>query len=139
MANERTRETRAPAGRVWAIWSDPSTWPRWNPDVERCDVGGRVREGARGEMRTKSGGTHDVVIQDVVEGRTFTVNSSGIPGHRLHFKCEVAETGSGSRISQAVTIHGPLGFLFNAIMGGQIAGSFPALLDGLARDAEASA
>lgn len=139
MANERSRETSASPQRVWAIWSDPATWPSWNPDVERCDVGGKIREGARGEMRTKSGGRHDIEIRDVIEGQTFTVNSAGIPGHRLHFKCEVVQAGAGSRISQAVTIHGPLGFLFNPMMGGQIANSFPSLLDGLAKASEAGA
>lgn len=138
MANERIRETKAPAARVWAIWSDPDTWPRWNPDIENCDVGGAIREGAKGEMTTKSGGRHDIAIQDVVDGRKFTLVSTGIPGHRLHFTCEVVGSGGGSRISQAVVIHGPLSFLFNPMMGGQIANSFPALLDGLAREAESS-
>ena len=139
MANERSRETTAPAERVWSIWSDPSTWPSWNPDIEMVDVGGRIREGAAGAMRTKSGGSHVIAISDVAEGRTFTLVSDGIPGHKLHFKCEVAPAGAGSRISQAVTIHGPLAFLFNPMMGGQIANSFPALLDGLAKAGETSA
>jgi hypothetical protein len=136
MANERSRETAATAERVWSIWSDPATWPGWNPDIETIDVA--IREGATGEMRTRSGGRHDIAIQDVTAGRTFTLNSSGIPGHRLHFKCEVVPSGAGSRISQAVTIHGPLSFVFNPMMGGQIAGSFPALLDGLAKASEAA-
>jgi hypothetical protein len=134
MANQRSRETTAKADRAWSIWSNPATWPSWNPDIESINVA--IRNGATGEMKTRSGGRHDIAIQDVTEGRTFTLNSAGIPGHRLRFKCEVVPSGAGSRISQAVTIHGPLGFLFNPMMGGRIAASFPALLDGLASASE---
>lgn len=139
MANQRSRETTAPAPKVWSIWSDPSTWPSWNPDIEMCDVGGKIREGASGAMRTKSGGSHKIAIRDVAEGRTFTLVSDGIPGHKLHFTCSVVPAGAGSRISQAVTIHGPLGFVFNSMMGGQIANSFTPLLDGLAKASETAA
>ena len=57
--------------------------------------------------------------------------SDGSPGHKLAFRCEVAPAGGGSRISQGVEIRGPLGGLFNGMMGKKIAESFGPLLEGL--------
>ena len=30
----RSQETTASPQAVWTIWSDTSTWPEWNPDVQ---------------------------------------------------------------------------------------------------------
>ena len=136
MPAERSRTTNASSDRVWKVWSDTSTWPAWNPDVQSVKLSGAFQSGARGEMTTKSGGRHDIVIDDVQAGRTFTVDSTGLPTVHLRFKCEVVPEGSGSRISQAVSMRGGLAFLFQPLMSGRIAESFPALLDGLAAYAE---
>jgi len=72
----------------------------------------------------------------VEAGRAFQLISDGIPGHTLAFRCEVAPDGGGSRISQGVNIRGPLGGLFNGLMGKKIAQSFGPLLEGLKARAE---
>jgi len=136
MPAQRSRTTKASPDRVWKVWSDTSTWPDWNPDVQSVELSGPSQTGARGEMTTKSGGRHDIVIDDVQAGRTFTVDSTGVPTVHLRFKCEVVPEGSGARISQAVSMRGGLSFLFQPMMSGRIADSFPALLDGLAAYAE---
>jgi hypothetical protein len=87
-------------------------------------------------MRTKSGGTHNIAIREVNQGRSFVLQSDGVPATRLLFKCEVAASGDGSKISQAVTLQGPLSFLFGPMMGGRIAQSFGPVLEGLATAAE---
>jgi uncharacterized protein YndB with AHSA1/START domain len=132
----QSRETRAPADRVWRIWSDTSTWPSWNPDVQEVKLDRPLGNGATGTMRTNSGGTHNIAIRDVDPGRSFVLQSDGVPATRLLFKCEVAASGGGSKISQAVTLEGPLSFLFGPMMGGRIAKSFGPVLEGLATAAE---
>lgn len=90
-------------------------------------------------MRTKSGGTHNIAIRDVETGRSFVLQSDGVPAAKLLFRCEVAPLPSGSRISQSVTFQGPLSFLFGPAMGGRISESFRPLLKGLASAAEREA
>jgi uncharacterized protein YndB with AHSA1/START domain len=136
MAAERSRTTKASPDRVWTIWSDTSTWPHWNPDVEAVSLKGPFQTGSRGEMTTRSGGRHDILIDDVEPGRTFTVDSTGVPTVHLRFRCEVAPEGEGSRISQSVSMRGGLAFIFQPLMSGRIANSFSPLLDGLAAYAE---
>ena len=134
----QSRETTAPADRAWRIWSDTSTWPSWNPDVQEVKLDRPLGSGASGTMRTRSGGTHNIAIRDVEPGSSFILESDGVPATRLLFRCEVAATSDGTRISQAVTLQGPLSFVFGPMMGGRIAQSFGPLLEGLAAQAERS-
>jgi hypothetical protein len=53
------------------------------------------------------------------------------------FICEVRPDGVGSVISQHVSIAGPLGGFFGAMMGSEMAKHFEPVLDDLARAAEA--
>jgi uncharacterized protein YndB with AHSA1/START domain len=134
----QSRETTAPPDRVWRIWSDTSTWPSWNPDIQEVKLDRPLGSGATGTMRTRSGGTHSIAIRDVEPGSSFVLESDGVPATKLRFKCVVAASSGGTRMSQAVTLQGPLSFLFGPIMGGRIAQSFGPLLEGLAAEAERS-
>jgi uncharacterized protein YndB with AHSA1/START domain len=134
--NSRSRETSATPETVWRIWSDTDTWPDWNPDMKSVVLQGPFASGTAGEMETRSGGHHHVTLQDVDEGRGFTLVSDGVPLTKLHFRCEIAPTAGGSRISQAVTLHGGMAFM-GGMVTSRIVPSFDAILDGLAAAAEA--
>jgi Polyketide cyclase / dehydrase and lipid transport len=135
----RTLETGAAPERVWRLWSDVSTWPDWNPDVLAVALDGPFATGARGTMTTKAGGTHAIVLHDVEPGRSFELETSPIPLGRFHFACQVLPAGAGaSTISQSITIRGPLGPLYSAMMGPRIAQGLEPILGGLKAAAEAA-
>ena len=138
-ANERSLDTNAPADSVWRIWSDPSTWPRWNADIQSVNLNRGIATGSSGTMTTKSGGQHQVSIESVQPGRSFELVSDGLPMTKLVFHCEVAPSPTGSRISQAVSMRGPLAPILSGMAGKRIADTFPALLQGLKSAAEGSA
>ncbi|HKF78051.1 MAG TPA: SRPBCC family protein [Candidatus Dormibacteraeota bacterium] len=136
--HERSLEAHASSDRVWQIWSDVSTWPRWNPDVLSISIDGAFASGTTGRMTTRAGGTHAITLQTVQPGRSFRLETSPIPLGRFAFRCEVRPTGSGSStISQSITIGGPLGPLYSAMMGRRIADGFEPILGGLKAAAEA--
>jgi len=136
--HERSLEAHASSDRVWQIWSDVSTWPRWNPDVLSISIDGPFASGTTGRMTTRAGGTHAITLQTVQPGRSFRLETSPIPLGRFAFRCEVRPTGSGSStISQSITIGGPLGSLYSAMMGRRIADGFEPILGGLKAAAEA--
>jgi len=135
--HERSVETSASPQAVWKLWSDTSTWQDWNPDVQAMTLNGPFVAGTTGTMKTKQG-TRQIVLSDVVPGRSFRLETTVIPLTRFLFDCQVAAGPSGkTRVSQAVTVGGPLGGLVGGMMGKQVADTFPALLQGLARKAEA--
>jgi hypothetical protein len=134
--HSRSLATRAKAEQVWRIWSDPSTWPKWNPDVIDISLAGTFATGTGGTMTTRAGGTHHVELENVQAGRTFTIRTSPAPLSTFHFKCEVIPAGDGSQITQGVNMTGPLGGLMSATMGARMAAGFEAILQGLKKEAE---
>jgi uncharacterized protein YndB with AHSA1/START domain len=136
--NQRSVETSASPAAVWKIWSDTSTWAEWNPDVQSMTLNGPFAAGTSGTMKTKQG-TRQVQLTEVVPGRSFRLETTVIPLTRFAFECQVVAGPAGkTTISQAIRVGGPLGGVVGGMMGPQIANTFPALLQGLARKAEAS-
>ena len=135
----RSRQTRASADAVWRVWSDPSTWHEWNPNVQRMEMNGPFANGTTGVMHTNAGQHHRVQLAHVQAGRSFDLETSVIPLTHFTFHCEVLPIGQvGSTISQSLSVSGPLAFVFAPLAGERIAASFQALLDGLARKAESA-
>jgi Polyketide cyclase / dehydrase and lipid transport len=134
----RSLETSAMPERVWRIWSDTSTWSRWNPDVISISLEGAFASGTTGTMTTRAGGTHSIELEDVQAARTFTIRTSPAPLSTFHFMCEVAPANDGSRITQGVTMTGLLGGLMSAMMGERVAAGFEAILEGLKKEAEST-
>jgi hypothetical protein len=136
--NERTVETAASPQAVWKIWTDTSRWQEWNPDVQSMVLNGPFAAGTTGTMKTKQG-SRAVQLAEVVPGTSFQLETTVIPLTRFAFQCRVAAGPAGkTTISQGIRVGGPLGGLVGGMMGRQIADTFPALLQGLARKAEAS-
>jgi uncharacterized protein YndB with AHSA1/START domain len=135
---ERSVETKASPQAVWKIWSDTSTWPQWNPDVQSMKLSGPFASGTTGTMTNKQG-AHEIQLEDVVPGQSFRLETSVIPLTRFSFECRVAGGAAGTTtVSQGIRVKGPLGAIVGGMMGKQIASSFPALLQGLAKKAETS-
>jgi len=135
----KSRETSAPPEKVWQIWTDTSTWGEWNPNVTTMDMAPPIAAGKEGVMNTPAGQHHKMKVVDVQPGRSFTLETSVIPLSTFRFKCSVEPAGGKTRIGQTVQVVGPMGWLFDPMMGDGIAKDFDKLLDGLARKAETGA
>ena len=133
----KSRETSAPAEKVWQIWTDTSTWGEWNPNVATMDMPPPIALGKEGVMNTRAGQHHQMKVVDFQSGRSFTLETSVIPLSRFLFTCAVAPSGGKTRVGQTVKVVGPMGWLFDPMMGDQIAKDFDTVLDGLVRKAEA--
>ena len=90
-------------------------------------------------MNTPAGQHHQMKVVEFEPGRSFTLQTSVIPLSRFQFTCRVEPVGGRTQVSQSVKVVGPMGWLFDPMMGGQIAKDFDSLLDGLVKKAEASA
>jgi hypothetical protein len=137
--NARSETTSAAPEKVWATWSDTSTWPSWNPDVENVTLAGPFATGTTGTMTTKSGGKHNIQLTDVQPNREFTLLSDlPMPATKVSFRCAVEPAAGGSVVSQAVTVKGLLAPVMGGMITGRIVPSFEALLQGLKRHVEAT-
>jgi uncharacterized protein YndB with AHSA1/START domain len=134
----KSRETAASAEKVWAIWSDPAGWGGWNPNVTTMDMASPLKLGAEGVMNTPAGQHHQMKVIDLQPGRSFTLETSVIPLSRFQFTCSVVPAGGRTKVSQTVKVVGPMGWLFDPMMGDQIAKDFDSVLDGLVKKAEST-
>ncbi len=134
--HSRSQQTRASAESVWRVWSDPSTWQTWNPNVQRMEMNGPFANGTRGVMHTPAGQHHQIQLANIRPGRSFDLETNVIPLTHFTFHCQVVPNGSGSTISQSLNVSGPLAFIFSPLAGDRIAASFEPLLKGLSDKAE---
>jgi uncharacterized protein YndB with AHSA1/START domain len=131
-----SRTTSATPDAVWRLWSDPNNWSAWNSGIAEAKLNGPLANGTTGAMTTTQSGTHQVTFHDVVPGHCFSLSMGGPPLTTITFGCSIEPHDTGSTIEQHVSFSGALGFLFGAMMGGQMAQHFVPVLDDLARAAE---
>lgn len=90
-------------------------------------------------MNTPAGQHHQMKVVEFEPGRSFTLETTVIPLSRFRFTCVVETSGNKTRVSQSVKVVGPMGWLFDPMMGDQIAKDFDTVLDGLVKEAEGPA
>ena len=135
---EASLETKAPADRVWRVWSDVNRWPEWNPDMKESRLDGPLKLGATGMINTRSGGKHDVVVTQYQEGRSFELESTAMPGTKMAIRATIAASGSGTTITQGFEPRGLLAPLVGPMMGGMILKTFNSVLNGLKQKVESA-
>lgn len=133
---EASLETSASPDRVWQVWSDVNHWPDWNPDMKASRIDGALKLGATGNIDTRSGGKHDVVVTHFEQGRSFELESTALPGTKMGIRATITPSGSGSRITQGFEPRGLLAPIVGPMMGSAILKTFNSVLGGLKQKVE---
>src|SRR4029077_4085887 len=116
-SNERSVETKAIPQTAWKLWSDTSTWPEWNPDMQSMTLNGPFAVGTTGTMKTKQG-TRAILLTEVVPGQSFRLETTVIPLTRFAFVCKVSPGSAGqTTLSQSIQVGGPLRGLRGGMLG----------------------
>ncbi len=126
-----------PKDRVFALYADVGSWPRW--DRETVDVQlPALRTGAVGWLKPREGPKAKIRVADVVPDRSFTVEAM-LPLCRMQFGHELDEEAGHTTATHWVRFDGPLAFLFRHLVGRGIDRTLPATLAGLKRASEQNA
>jgi len=61
---ECSAETDASRGAVWALWSDPTGWPKFDPNIPipSASIDGPFAAGTTGKLKPKGGPTSSFTI-----------------------------------------------------------------------------
>jgi uncharacterized protein YndB with AHSA1/START domain len=122
---EHSVEASACRDRVWALWTDISGWPSWNPRVARAELDGPVTEGATGTVRAKGGPTSTLKVLAIEPGRRFLTEASE-RFMRLRFEHELADVEGGQlRITHGVRMTGLATPLMRYTVGARLERSIP--------------
>ena len=102
-----TITTTAPAAAVWALWSDTTTWPDWDPSVVAVGLDGPFETGTTGTM-TLTGPFEVPLSLEIVDpgSRYLDQLTMGDLVIRIDHVV-VALADGGSEITVSTTITGP--------------------------------
>jgi len=130
---EFEHSVQAPASRerVWALLTDVSGWPSWNPGVGYAELDEPVSEGVTGTVRAVGGPTSTLKVLAIEpERRLVTETSERLM--RLRFEHELTDVEDGQlRITHRVRMTGLATPLLRRTVGARLERSIPAALETL--------
>ena len=114
-----------PAELIWTrAYADASAWPRWNGALASASLDGPLREGAVARVRFRTGLRLRFAITEADEPRVFT-DESRMPGARLAHRHELEPDAVGTRLTNTISIEGPMAWLWSRILGPQAVKGLP--------------
>src|SRR5262245_22179921 len=103
---EHSVEAPVSRQRVWALWTDISGWPSWNPGVSDAELDGPVIDGATRLVHAEGGPTPPLQVLPIEPERHFVPEASE-RCVRLRFDDERTEMADGElRITQRARMTG---------------------------------
>ena len=137
MAFESSIVIHAPVEKVFAIYTNVSGWPDWDPDVESSQLDGTFAPGTRGSLKPKQGPNTKVQLIEVTQNQSFTVECK-LPLCKMHFIHELKPVDQSTEVTNKLIFTGLLSPIFSRVMGKEINATLPASLAGLKTYAENS-
>jgi uncharacterized protein YndB with AHSA1/START domain len=133
---QMTLTTTASKAAVYALWSDPASWSRWDPQIVSVTLAGPVRVGTRGKLRGTGGPESSFTITAVEPGVRFTYVVSA-PLARIEFTRSFAD-GDATRFTHRVRFSGAGGGALSGILGKRFKEGMPTAMTRLKAQAEAA-
>jgi Polyketide cyclase / dehydrase and lipid transport len=136
-AFSHTRHTSAPAERIWALWTDPSSWADWDGGLKSATLSGVFQEGAEGVIIANNG-TKSSFRVGVCIKPTSTVFTTRLPFARLVIlrSLTVQNGDVGTNFTHHVSFSGILGWFWAFALGRGFRKELPKTMERLARMAE---
>lgn len=72
---EVSDEGKAHRERVWEEWASVNRWPKWDADLEWCNLDGNFEQGAKGTLKPKDWKPIPFTLSEVVLNKKFTVTT----------------------------------------------------------------
>ena len=104
--DERRVTTSADPAAVWAVWSDPATWPGWDPAVLDVRLDGPFAQGTTGTM-VLTGQIEVPVVLDVVEPGSRYLDRLTLGELVIRIDHVVRPIDGGAEVTVTTTIEGP--------------------------------
>ncbi|VVC77210.1 hypothetical protein AQUSIP_25370 [Aquicella siphonis] len=122
---------------VWKLWTDVNNWPRWDTELEYCQMQGAFAKDSQFILKPVGGPKVKIILSEVVPYETFTDYCTFF-GATMHDYHHLEETPDGLRITNTITVTGPLGLLWTHLVAKNVAKAVPRQMDALAELAKAS-
>lgn len=130
---EHTHSTTADRAEVWRLWTDVSSWRRWDQGLKDAALDGPFVEGAAGTIVPNAGPTTSFTITDLDPGVGYTF-ASKLPGSRLNVRREFVN-GQSTSFRHTVWFDGPLAWLWALLVGRSFRRQLPPTMRRIAEQA----
>jgi hypothetical protein len=115
---------------VWRIWSDVNNWPTWDKELEYCKMENNFIEGSQFILKPKGGPKVSITLSEVRPNEKFT-NYCKFLGATMYVAHALEETSDGLRITNTITVTGPLSYIWVHLVAKNVANSVPKQMDSL--------
>jgi Polyketide cyclase / dehydrase and lipid transport len=117
-------KTQASPAAIFRLWSQVSSWPRWDDEVVESHLDGPFVKGTTGWLKPKGGPKVRFELLSVEPNVMFHDRAS-LPFAKLDFVHEIQRDGAFTVVTHRIEMTGPLAFLFSRILGGQMKKGLP--------------
>jgi len=115
---------------IWRIWTDVNNWPKWHGDLDYCKLEGAFAVGNHFMLKPKGIKAVKIELTHIEKGRKFT-DCTPFFGAKMYDTHELEETPDGLRLTNTLTVTGPLKFLWIKLIAQNVADSVPHEMEAL--------
>ena len=135
LIKEYTHQTTATPQAIWYFYSNQTSWPTWDDEIEYVKINGPFQTGQTGKLKPKGGPRVKFVITACIPYKKFSAISY-LPLTQLSFDHILENKDGITLITHKAQISGHLAFFFKFILGKNIAKGIPLAIQKLATMAE---
>jgi hypothetical protein len=123
--------------RVWALWTDLSTWPQWDPETEYARAEGPFVAGLEGTLKGKGAPESRFRVTRLEAGSAYEFSTELPLGGRLVILRELVSESGLTRFKHDVRFEGFGGWLFAPFFGPKYRTALPGVLERIRLSVEA--
>lgn len=117
---------------IWRAWSNVNEWPKWDNELEYCDMRSDFALGTQFILKPRGGPRVKITLSEVIPHQKFT-DYCHFFGATMYDDHELIEEATGLRITNTISVTGPLTFLWVHLVAKKVAASVPQNTDNLVK------
>lgn len=116
--------------KIWAAWSEVNNWPQWDKGLDYCDMRDSFTEGTKFILKPKGGPKVKIFISKIIPTQEFS-DYCKFPGAKMFDEHFLEDTPEGLKITNKITVTGPLSFLWVKLVAKKVAEEVPSQTESL--------
>ena len=117
---------------IWRIWTDINNWSIWHGDLDYCKLDGDFVIGNHFMLKPKGIKSVKVILTEINEGHSFT-DCTSFFGAKMYNTHSMEETVDGLKLTNKVTVIGPLKWLWIKLVAQKVANTLPEEMEDLVK------
>lgn len=116
---------------IWEAWVDVKNWPKWDTELEHCEINANFEKGAGFILKPKGGPKVRLHLSEVVANTRFT-DYCKFFGAVMYDAHELETLPNGQvKVTNTITVKGPFSFIWVNLVAKNVAKAVPEQTDNL--------